>query len=264
MHPDGPTPSRDLEAASWIAPRLNGRPGTVGDVVPTGFASYVRILHPAEGLAGEPVTWTQVAAETGRTVHPLVQWHRLIGTNDYLNARGGDWPGRRPRVGHLETPSLAVLLDVLGRHTATPDACWFALWEGWGWVDERSGSVATVFAWRGEKPPTPAPVPPAFTPEVLSWPRVQTPGRDFLLLRGPLASARFIGDQVTPEWFDEQSPQLIWPDEHTWCVGTEIDFDSTVVGGSTELIDELLATDGLETWPIRPEDSLAADADLIN
>jgi hypothetical protein len=264
MHPDAPAPSRDLEAAAWIAPRLNGRPGTVGDVVPTGFASYARILHPAEWRGG-PVTWAHVAAETGRVVHPLVQWHRLIGTNDYLNARGGDWSGHAPRRGDLAPESLAVLLDALGRHTATPDSCWFGLWEGWGWIDARSGSVTTTFAWRGETPPpAPAPVPPAFTREVLAWPRVQTPGRDFLLLRGPLASARFIGHQVTADWFDEQSPQLIWPDDREWCVGTEIDFDSTVVGGSAELIDELLATEGLETWSVRPEDSLAYDADRIN
>jgi hypothetical protein len=198
-------------------------------------------------------------------VHPLVQWHRLVGTDDYLNPRGGDWGGGDPRRGHLVPETLTVLVDVLSRHTTTPDACWFGLWEGWGWVDARPGSVAVLFAWPGEDPPpTPTPMPPAFTDDVLSWPRVQTPGRDFLLLRGPLASARFIGHQVTPDWLDEQSPQLIWPDERTWCVGSEIDFDSTVVGGSTELIDELLATDGLEAWPVRPEDSITADADLLN
>jgi hypothetical protein len=107
-------------------------------------------------------------------------------------------------------------------------------------------------------------MPPPFSPEVLGWPRVETPGRNFLLLHGPLASARFIGHQVTPDWFIEQSPQLIWPDDRAWCVGTEIDFDSTVVGGSTDLIDELLATKGLEALPVRAGDSLAYDADRIN
>jgi hypothetical protein len=265
MHPDGPTPSRDLDAAAWIAPRLNGRFSTVGCVVPTGFAAYARILHPARGLDGDPVSWAQVAAETGRAVHPLVQWHRLIGTEDYLNGRGGDWSGGPPQTGHLEGPSLDVLLDVLSRHTATPHDCWFGLWEGWGWIDSQPGATATAFAWTGAKPPPePAPMPPPFSPEVLGWPRVETPGRNFLLLHGPLASARFIGHQVTPDWFIEQSPQLIWPDDRAWCVGTEIDFDSTLVGGTVELAHQLLNDRTLDAWPINPDDSLAADADLIN
>lgn len=268
MHPDGPTASRDLDAASWIPPRLNGDVGTVGDVVPTGFAAYARILHPVEGGNGRPMRWGEVAAETGRVVHSLVQWHRLVGSDDYLNPRGGDWSGDWPRRGHLAPESLAVLLDVLGHHTGTPEDCWFCLWEGWAWVERRPGSSATTFATFAsageEPPPVPAPMPPAFSPDVLAWPRVHTPGRDFLLLRGPLAAARFLGDQLTPDWFDAQSPQLIWPHDRAWCVGTEIDFDSTVVGGSTQLIDELLATEGLETWAVRPEDSLRYDGDRLN
>jgi hypothetical protein len=198
-------------------------------------------------------------------VHPLVQWHRLVGTDDDLNPRGGDWSGDAPRRGHLEPPSLGVLLDVLARHTTTPDACWFGLWEGWGWIETQPGSTATTFAWSGEgPPPEPARMPPPFSPEVLAWPRVETPGRAYLLLRGPLSSARFVGGQITPDWFDEQSPQLIWPDDRAWCVGTEIDFDSTLVGGSTGLIYELLATEGLEAWPVRAEDSLAYDSDQVN
>ncbi|MGY1855148.1 hypothetical protein [Modestobacter sp. SYSU DS0290] len=89
-------------------------------------------------------------------------------------------------------------------------------------------------------------------------------GRDHLLLRGPLGSARFIGDQVTAEWFIPQSPNLWWPADRSWCVGTEIDFDSTLVAGSRALVDELLAHPVLEALEVHPEGSLTWDADEIN
>jgi hypothetical protein len=47
-------------------------------------------------------------------------------------------------------------------------------------------------------------------------------------------------------------------------VATEIDFDSTLIGGSRRLIDAVLACAGLEAWPISAGDSLACDADVPN
>jgi len=61
-----------------------------------------------------------------------------------------------------------------------------------------------------------------------------------------------------------QSPNLLWPVDRSWCVATEIDFDSTLVGGSAELIAAVLANPDLEAFPVRPDDSLQADADTVN
>ena len=88
--------------------------------------------------------------------------------------------------------------------------------------------------------------------------------RDYLLLHGTAASALFIGEQVTPDWFLPQSPNLFWPEDRSWCVGSEIDFDSTVVGGSTALVNELLEADNLEAWRVNPADLLTYDADHVN
>jgi hypothetical protein len=46
--------------------------------------------------------------------------------------------------------------------------------------------------------------------------------------------------------------------------GREIDFDSTLVGGSTELIQAILDTPTLDAWNVGPDNSLACDADTIN
>ncbi len=80
----------------------------------------------------------------------------------------------------------------------------------------------------------------------------------------PAASALFLGEQATPDWFLPQSPNLFWPGDHAWCVGSEVDFDSTLVAGSAALIDELISSDDLEVWRVNSDDFLTYDADQIN
>ena len=60
------------------------------------------------------------------------------------------------------------------------------------------------------------------------------------------------------------SVSLFWPADRSWCVATEIDYDSTLVGGSGRLVSDLLATSDLEAWPIAPDDSLQFGADRVN
>jgi len=45
--------------------------------------------------------------------------------------------------------------------------------------------------------------------------------------------------------FHPQSPNLIWPNDRNWILATEIDLDVTLVGGSQELIEVILASDSL-------------------
>jgi hypothetical protein len=61
-----------------------------------------------------------------------------------------------------------------------------------------------------------------------------------------------------------QSPNLFWPDDHAWCVATEIDLDSTYVGGSTRLIADLLANDRLEALRVEVTDEVWAISDDVN
>jgi hypothetical protein len=59
-------------------------------------------------------------------------------------------------------------------------------------------------------------------------------------------------------------PNLIWPADHSWFVASEVDFDSTLVGGSAELVETIVQCPALEAWQVEPTDSLAIDADKIN
>jgi hypothetical protein len=53
------------------------------------------------------------------------------------------------------------------------------------------------------------------------------------------------------------SANLFWPADRSWCVATEVDFDSTLVGGDTALIAAILAAPELEVWEVEPSDDLA-------
>ena len=96
------------------------------------------------------------------------------------------------------------------------------MWEGWAWVAETPGSIALSSASDSGPVPEPEHGPPGSTAEQLAGPRVELPGRSYLLLHGPLDAVRFVGDQATPDWSLPQSPSLWWPatsnrrDSLTW------------------------------------------------
>jgi hypothetical protein len=51
----------------------------------------------------------------------------------------------------------------------------------------------------------------------------------------------------------------MWAIDQAWCVSTEIDAASTLVGGSTELIAELLELPIMEALPISPDAAYITD-----
>jgi hypothetical protein len=125
-------------------------------------------------------------------------------------------------------------VDILRRNTTTPDDCWFCVWFGYG----------TLFALDGYDEAT--------------YRHVKTPGREYLLLRGAIDMVGAAGSgQVS-------GPSIWWPDDHAWCVATEIDLDSTYVGASAECIAGLVAEARLETLPAELGDRVDGAADTIN
>ena len=268
MSLEGLEPVVDVSVGGWIAERLRGPVGTVGSVVPTGFAAYARVLHPVEVSGDGPAMgWAQVCTITGRIPHALMQWtaiaHPAAGST-LSRSQSGLWDQVEVRVGTLVPETLGVLLDVLEPVTGGQD-CFHALWEGWGWVDG-AGMAVLRASTDGEHPmPASASAPlPGVTPAVWQGPRLRLPGRDYLLFRGPLSAALRMGWQVDATWFYPQSPSLLWPQDRSWCLATEIDFDSTLVAGSTDLVEAVLAASGLEAWRVQEGDDLTAFADEIN
>jgi hypothetical protein len=269
-------PVTDVSAAAWIVDGVGEFASGVKGLLPSCFDAYARILHPAwptnDAIAGtapaKPITWAEVAAETGRQFHSRVQFDALVEME-----RGKPRP-YEPDVGELAPTLLSALCDLLGGYTATPERCWFCLWDGWGWIH---GSPAVGVLLAGEAREPVIEVPPAFGLEILDGPRVSIPGREYILFEGPLSaagewgwrsgellSAAYPERDLDPDEFEPQSPSIFWPEDRAWCVATEIDLDSTYVGGSRRLIEALLNDPRLEAWPAQLEDPIDSGGDDVN
>jgi hypothetical protein len=219
----------DVSVGVWISSaRRRGERGTVSALVPAVFEACARVLHPAVRYAGDDdveVPWAEVAAHNGTVAHPLMQWVAL--TRGPVDSQPPVWDDG-PSEGHLPVAVAARLAEVLARHTATPADCVFGRWDGFGY-DLPSPEVPPRLLLRGE--------------------------RDVVLVRGPIdAAAR----NLAPEPH-EQSANLWWPADRSWCVVTDIDLMSSYVGGSAACIAELLARPGLEVAPATPGDPVAVD-----
>jgi hypothetical protein len=254
--PDRPQPLTDVSAGGWIAPRLGPFGATAGSIVPRGYPAYARVLHPAP--TEPPTTWASVCAATGATPHALMQWSAI--TRGDVERWGHEAGG-----GSLEPRTLGALCAVLEEHTAVPD-WFFAVWDGWGWLHE--GATVQLRAVVADDPqPVTYAEPVDAVPGLAPWapvdtrPKLALPHRDYLLFSGRPDLVDRLGDPHGP-W--DQSPSLFWPSDRSWCVATEIDLDSTLVGGPTALVDAVLAAPGLEAWAIDVDGSLAFDADTIN
>lgn len=207
-------PLSDLSPADWFVDD-DASPVLRANLGPSGFEAYARVLHSE------------------------------------MN------PGHGDRYeGHLDDDVLSALTAILARHTTTPADCYFALWDGYG--DIHGGDSAgflTAFAgpvrWPGrlftkEKPRPP--VPPAFPQSVMDGPTLEILGERHFLFAGPITEAGQWGAASfgagVPR--DINSPNLMWPADHAWFVTTSIDGTWTGVGGSSALIDDLLADPALE------------------
>ncbi len=260
--------SSRLVETDRLASRLHPFGLGVASVVPDGFPAYSRILHPARGINDEQIRWADVALKSGSTMHRLAQFH-AISRPPVAVSEVAVGP---PEPGNLPPNLLRVLCSALAEHTSTPDSCWFCLWDGYGWLHD-SGVSPMEFR------PSGTVVPPASTlagatdsvslspvlrAAVSSPPRVNLPYRDYLLFEGPLEAATEFGWIMPGGAFVPQSPNLIWPHDHSWCVASEIDLLSTLVAGSKALAENLSADPPLEVWRVFAGDPVSADSDDKN
>lgn len=272
MDRSGVLPQRDVEPAAWLIDQLVGFEGLVRNVVPTEFEAVARVLHRHDQGLGASGSWSDISTYCQTTLHPLAQYRMLAGL-DSRSTGTRAWPEPTgPLEGSLDRATLPILSEVLARHTTTPERVWFGLWHGWG----------------GQ--------PPIWT----QTPTFHLPHRDYYLFGGALSelidlsiefacaglefeshsfTASSLSGDAEPMRSAEdrirfadtwratghlQSPNIWWPEDRSWCVASEIDFDSTLVAGSGALVSELTAIPNLESFPVYPNDSLRLDADEVN
>jgi hypothetical protein len=220
------SPAPSPEPANWIPDRLFA-PGTgmetrVCAVVPVGFAAYVRVLHPAYGPSPEeiPIQWRTVAEMADCTVHPETQWDSIV---EAIHKAGRELSWQDPSLGRCPPEVLAPLRDILVHYTRTPDVVWFALWIGFTDVHSLIGRTTA--------------------------PRIKLPGREYILLKGPLEA---VGEIITSPYRDRSSPSLWWPDDRSWCVATEIDFRWTYVGATADCVEAIERDGRIEVLRTQP------------
>jgi hypothetical protein len=234
--------SGDVGAADWIVDRLRPFGPEVGALLPDGFEAYVRLLHPAwrtESGQRVRVRWAELASRAGVSLGATTRFEELEGA-------AATQPITPPEVGTLDLADLQALVRLLPASTTASRSCWFGWWEGYGWMkgppaianlrgELEQDSSASEAVWLPARPP--------------SGPRVEVPERPLVLYRGSISDATAFSRPPA-----SQSPTLWWPDDHAWCVASEIDFRSTYLGGSQALIDSLLDDERFETLPARLTD----------
>lgn len=230
------TASLGADPATWLVAALQTFGESVTSLVPGGFAAYVRVFHPAYRRTEEgtlvPVRWAAIAAANGTEAHPIMQLIPLVRSEKFIHEGEPGVYDHPPHEGSLPAELIAPLLGVLSRHTTTPDRCWFAVWMGFG----ATGASLRAAA------------------------RFHLPARDYYLLEGPIGAA----SETVLDPPSRQSPNLWWPDDHAWCVATEIDLNTTYIGCSELCRDALLALPELETAAVTSDDAINWKSDTIN
>jgi len=220
---------------SWIQDGL--RPfedGVVGTLVPVLFEAYGRILHPAWKTDGSTISWDAVADWSGRTVHSLAEFEQ-VASLARPTSRSAPF-AQPPRNGALPPDMLHLLKGPLRVHTTTPDEFFVGLWEGFGWVE----------------------------PQKVRAPRLRLPQRTHLVFKGNADLLDHVGWIGFDGRLVQESPSVIWPADQAWFVATDVDQESTYVGGPKSLVDHLIARPRIEAWPAAPSDPITAGSDVIN
>ena len=160
-------------------------------------------LHAASWITDTDQDWTELAG------------FGPAGLPGYVRVRILPDP-ERPFLSETEAPSvpgalseeeqIRLIVDVLGRHTSTPDDAYFGLWDGWG----------TRI--------------PGFKP------MVRIPNRAYYLFQGPLAD---LGQWGTGD--DALAPAFVWPSDQAWCLAKDVDQHWIGVGGDDAALQELLS-----------------------
>lgn len=213
--------ARALEDMKLLNPLGTGYP------VPSGFDSFVRVLHPVgrgEGATIPSVTWAEAAAESGRALNPLSRWRDLTPEPDRMaSTEFAVWEDH-PAHGSLprrQAEAIAGAVDSL----TPPGPIFYGVWEGW--ADLRDDLRSSPSA-----------------------PRFEFALLTFLIIEGTRADA---GANYAQKRRRHQSSSLWWPASREWVVHTYIEAASTVVACDDATADAILRAPDIEAFRLSAE-----------
>jgi len=244
----------------WVRGRLvYGR--SLRSWIPDDFERYARVLHPAhvrkqavDHISERSVPWSQISGWSGKPFDATSSIHDLSVRDDGMSwLRQG---ASLPMEGELERPLVDRLAEILAQATSTPGLLWLLVWYGYGtgvplqargrWWNRRRSR-------RRHRRPADDP-----RPLVDVSPSLTHSGRRYLLHRGSIETPSDRND----DWvFNNTPPSFWWPADRAWFVSTDIDWSSTYIAGSADLIDRLLDDRTLEVFvaeqgPFRSPDQI--------
>lgn len=206
----------DTTVADWASRRQSGDLYRVDFQVPAGFEKYCRILHRVHGEFDTMLPWSDYAEPIGVTISEQTHWDEIARRDPRLR-------GISPEVGGLDSISGPSFIEFLTEHLPADVHVFAGYWDG---------------------------IQPLHTPGK-SFPTARLGLREHVLFGVPLAALADSFHSESGFLFD--FPALLWPENRSWYLSTEVDYNSTLVGGSQDFIDALLAHQPIEALPIGPD-----------
>ncbi len=124
------------------------------------------------------------------------------------------------------------LISVCVAHSMSHSALNFGIWEGHGFCAESTDEAMSQI------------------------PKLEMLNRNYFLLTGDVDS---IGELKYPGSVDWRNPDLVWPDDHSWFLATDVDFWSLYVGGSSQMIQSIESLFGDSCIRVNKSDKLVIE-----
>lgn len=142
-----------------------------------------------------------------------------------------------------ETFNHEKLLLMLMDHTETPSKSFYGMWDGFGFIYE--DEYPEIFEGKKRKFDL---INNRYWYENI----FHLENRDYYLLTGTLLdSLKIVEDHHHRDVYEFVN--LMWPSDKSWFLAKEIDFEVTLIGGSTELIDEFEDSGQFQTERFTPK-----------
>ena len=245
----------DAKRAAWVVERCNGPKHTLHTIVPSGFASYVRICHPGwsfdaldtndeeawaalragwvDGEKLNPVRWDDVEIANNRRPHRLMQWFQTFPSiTQEPGAAGID----APLEGELTVDMMESLFAILAEIGGSNQEVLCGIWEGFN-LPMYHQSKAKFESYTGQQ--------------------------SYLLFSSTLFRLRDCWLAAYEQVVNRHStgvaglvPNAIWPTTCDWFLASPYNRPSSYFGGSTSLVDKVMHARDLETYKALPGDNL--------
>jgi hypothetical protein len=248
----------NAERSDWVVERCIGPKHTLHTIVPSGFASYVRICHPGwivkpldpdddkgrtELQAGwinlknlTPVRWDDTAEKNDRIAHRLMQWPEICSPTPQKHCSSDVNP---PLDGELTPDMVESLFEFLIDHSDSNQEVICGFWEGYCRSDTYSAK-AKFESFAGQQ--------------------------NYLLFSSTLSKVR-------EGWLDAHenvssrhtietvglAPNALWSTTRDWYLAIPYNLQSSYFGGPADLVRCICSSGGLETYEALPDDDIYND-----